>query len=125
MPATLRHFAINAGDVDRARAFYEAVFDWDFVPWGPPGFYQIKSAGKGLQGALQQRHDAAMGPPINTFMTTFGVEDISATLESVTANGGKVLMPPFRIEGVGEIAYFEDCEGNKCGVGQYDPGHWE
>ena len=28
-------------DVDRARRFYEAVFGWEFEPWGPPGFYLI------------------------------------------------------------------------------------
>jgi predicted enzyme related to lactoylglutathione lyase len=34
-------------------------------------------------------------------------------------------MPPFRIDGVGEIAHFEDSEGNICGVAHYDKGHWE
>ena len=40
MPATLRHFAINADDVQRAKAFYEKVFGWAFNPWGPPNFYR-------------------------------------------------------------------------------------
>jgi predicted enzyme related to lactoylglutathione lyase len=34
-------------------------------------------------------------------------------------------MQPYLIEGVGEIAYFEDPEGNACGVGQYLPGIWK
>jgi predicted enzyme related to lactoylglutathione lyase len=42
MPAKLCHFAINADDVQRARRFYESVFDWTFEPWGPPNFYQVK-----------------------------------------------------------------------------------
>lgn len=121
MPARFRHFAINATDTARARAFYEAVFGWTFAPWGPPGFYQTRDAGNGLLGALQERHDAA-GP--GTFMTTFEVEDMSATLKAVEANGGRIVMPPFKIEGVGEIAYIQDCEGNTTGIGQYEPGHW-
>ncbi len=32
----IRHFAIHADDVERARNFYAAVFDWRFEPWGPP-----------------------------------------------------------------------------------------
>ena len=50
MAATLRHFAINADDVQSARRFYQTVFDWRFDPWGPPDFYQIKNAGDGLPG---------------------------------------------------------------------------
>jgi len=37
----IRHFAIGADDLDRARAFYESVFGWRFEAWGPPGFYLI------------------------------------------------------------------------------------
>ena len=121
MTATFRHFAINAGDTDRARSFYEAVFGWTFVPWGPPGFYQTRDAGSGMMGALQER--PAAGAP-STFMTTFQVEDIRATLKAVETHGGTIVMPPFKIEGVGEIAYFTDCEGNTTGIGQYEPGHW-
>ena len=41
MANNLASFAIRVDDVDRARAFYEAVFAWRFEPWGPPGFYLI------------------------------------------------------------------------------------
>jgi uncharacterized protein len=36
--APLRHFAINADDTTRARAFYTGVFGWSFNAWGPPAF---------------------------------------------------------------------------------------
>ena len=61
MPATLRHFAINADDVPRAKQFYEDVFGWNFEPWGPPDYYQIKNAGHGLLGALQSRRELKPG----------------------------------------------------------------
>lgn len=123
MSASFRHFAINADDVDRARSFYGSVFAWNFTPWGPPGFYQTREAGQGLMGALQQRQDWGE-KRMHTFMPTFGVDDIAATLAAVEANGGRVLMQPYRIDGVGEIGYFEDPEGNICGVAQYEEGHW-
>jgi hypothetical protein len=124
MPARLRHFAINADNVKRARAFYEKVFGWTFTPWGPPDFYQVKNAGEGLMGALQGRRELVDGQRTNAFETSFAVDDIRATLKAAAANGGKVLMQPFLIEGVGEIGYFEDSEGNVCGVAQYAPGVW-
>ena len=123
MTATLRHFAINADDVDRARGFYETVFGWTFTPWGPPGFYQTRDVGSGVLGALQQRRDWGR-KKLHAFETTIGVEDIRAALAAVTANGGRVLMQPFLIDGVGEIGYFEDPEGNICGIAQYVKGYW-
>ena len=56
MPNNLKHFAIHADDVPRARAFYEKVFGWQFRPWGPPGFYLIQTGtdeDPGVQGALK------------------------------------------------------------------------
>jgi predicted enzyme related to lactoylglutathione lyase len=125
MPATLRHFAINADDVRRAKAFYEKVFGWTFTPWGPPDFYQVRNAGQGLMGALQERRELVPGRRTVAFETSFAVDDIRATLAAAAANGGRVLMQPYRIEGVGDIGYFEDPEGNLCGVAQYVPGLWK
>jgi predicted enzyme related to lactoylglutathione lyase len=122
MAATLRHFAINADDTARARAFYAHVFGWTFDPWGPPGFYQIKNAGDGLLGALQGRREIAPGVRMTGFETSFGVEDIRATIAAVEAGGGKIVMPPYKIEGVGTLIYFEDTEGNLVGAMQYEPG---
>jgi uncharacterized protein len=125
MPATLRHFAINADDVQRAKRFYEKVFGWNFAPWGPPNFYQVKNAGSGLQGALQERRELAPGRRAITFETTFAVDDLRVTMAAVAANGGKIAMPPYHIEGVGDIAYLEDSEGNFCGLAEYVPGLWK
>ena len=122
MTATLRHFAINADDVQRAKGFYERVFNWKFDPWGPPDFYQVKNAGKDLLGALQGRRELSPGVRMAGFEVTVGVEDLQSTIASVLAGGGKILMPPYRIDGVGELIYFEDTEGNFVGAMQYEPG---
>ncbi|KPF49097.1 MULTISPECIES: VOC family protein [unclassified Novosphingobium] len=122
MPATFRHFAINADDVQRARQFYEGVFGWSFSPWGPPDYYQIRNAGSGLLGALQERRDITAGRPATSFEPSFGVEDLKATITAIEAGGGRILMQPYRIEGVGELIYFEDTEGNLVGAMQYDAG---
>lgn len=122
MPAIFRHFAINADDVQRARQFYEGVFGWSFEPWGPPDYYQVKNAGDGLLGALQERRDIAPGVRAAQFETSFGVADLKATIAAIEAGGGRIVMQPYRIEGVGELIYFEDTEGNFVGAMQYDAG---
>ncbi|MDB5422606.1 MAG: Glyoxalase/bleomycin resistance protein/dioxygenase [Phenylobacterium sp.] len=125
MSATFRHFAINADDVPRAKRFYEDVFGWSFTPWGPPGFYQTRDAGSGFLGALQGRRELVPGQKTNALENSFGVEDLAAVIAAVEAGGGRIVMPRVRIEGVGDLIYFEDPEGNILGAMQYDNGVWE
>jgi predicted enzyme related to lactoylglutathione lyase len=122
MPAAFCHFAINADDVQRAKAFYERVFGWTFNPWGPPNFYQVQDAGQGVRGALQERRELKPGARMLGMEATMGVPDLDAVIAAVEAGGGKVVMAPARIEGVGKLIYFEDTEGNLVGAMQYDPG---
>jgi uncharacterized protein len=102
MPATLRHLAINADDVQRAKTFYEAVFGWRFEPWGPPDYYQAREAGEGFVKA------------------TLAVDDIGATTAAIVAAGGRMVSREYYIESVGRLAYFEDPAGNLLGAMQYD-----
>jgi len=122
MGARFRHLAINADDVQRAKAFYESVFGWRFEPWGPPNYYQVKNAGEGFLGALQERRELKPGAKMLGFEATMDVEDIQATIAAVEAAGGRVLMRPTYIEDVGKLIYFEDTEGNLVGAMEYDRG---
>lgn len=121
----VRHFAINAEDVPRARGFYEAAFGWRYTPWGPPGFYQTRSAGEALAGALQGRREVEAGVRMPGHEVTFGVDDLAPVLAAIEAHGGRLLMRPFRIEGVGELVFFADPEGAIAGAMRYDDGVWE
>lgn len=123
MPANLAHFAINADDVPTVRAFYEKVFGWTFTPWGPPGFYDIRTGTEdapGVQGALQQRRQLIEGQRTVAPECTFAVEDVEATARAVTAAGGSVLLDRFTISGVGHLIFFRDPAGNAIGAMQYD-----
>ena len=120
MPAIVRHFAIHADDVARAKRFYEAVLGWTFTPWGPPNFYQIRNAGKGLIGALQERLEPLSGTGMSGYEITVGVDDLAETRGLIAAHGGTVVMEPYRIDGVGELIMFLDSEGNRVGAMQYE-----
>jgi hypothetical protein len=117
---TIAHFAINADDVERARAFYARVFGWKFAAWGPPGFYQIEAKGSSVMGALQGRRELVNGQRTVGFECTFAVESIDATEKAVKAAGGKIVLDRSVIVGVGTLMFFADPDGNVFGAMQYD-----
>ena len=121
MPANLQSFAIHVDDVDRARAFYEAVFGWKFEPWGPPDFYLIHTGtpdDPGVHGLMHQRHTPRTGTGLNGIEPTFGVDDVDTILALVEANGGTVTMGKSAIPTVGVLIRFLDTEGNDIGAMQ-------
>ncbi len=123
MANNLKHFAVHANDVERARVFYEKTLGWRFTPWGPPGFFLIKTGtddDPGVQGALQGRREVVAGKPMFGFECTIGVSSIDETIAAVEANGGKIVMPKFTIPTVGTLIFFEDTEGNVVGAMEYD-----
>lgn len=122
MPSPLRHFAVNATDLDAARRFYAAVFDWGFTPWGPPGFFKIDTGDATVMGALQQRRELVDGVQIRGLEGTFAVDDIAAVTKAAVAAGGRVLMEPTTISGVGHLAWLADPDGNAIGAMQFDAG---
>lgn len=123
MPAPLAHFAVNAEDVPASRRFYEEVFGWRFTPWGPPGFFHIDTGAaepRRVVAALQQRRDLVPGTPSAGFECTFAVDDVAAVRTAVLAAGGRILMEPTTIAGVGELLWFADPAGNAVGAMRYD-----
>ena len=123
MPNNLASFAIHVDDTDRAVAFYEAVFGWVFEPWGPPGFYLIRTgdeASPGVQGLMHKRFEPRTGTGLNGFEPTFSVDDVDAIAEAVRANGGTVTMEKSHIPTVGTLIRFLDTEGNDVGAMRYE-----
>lgn len=110
------HIAINADDVDATRAFYEAACGWAFEAWGPPGFYRT-SLPNGVTVAIQQRRDLVDTPTVGA-EATITVDDLVVCLERVRAAGGRVLMEPTEIPGVGQVAFVADPAGNPIGFMQ-------
>jgi predicted enzyme related to lactoylglutathione lyase len=119
----IRHFAINADDLARARRFYERVFGWKFEPWGPPNFLLIKTGTEkepGIQGALQGRRELVPGKRMIGYECSIAVDDVDQVAAAVRASGGRVIMERVTIVGVGHLIFFEDPEGNVAGAMQYD-----
>ena len=121
MSSPLRHFALNATDVPAAQRFYAATFGWAFEPWGPPGFFHIRTGDEHVRGALQRRRELLPDGRMLGLEGTFGVDDLPAVLRAARANGGRVLAEPATITGVGTLAWLTDPDGNAIGAMHVDP----
>ena len=123
MANNVSFFSIHADDLGRARGFYEGVFGWKFEPWGPPGFYLIRTgddAAPGVQGLMHKRIEPRTGTGMNGFEPTFAVDDVDAIAAAVEANGGTITVKKSEIPTVGTGCYFRDTEGNSAGAMQYE-----
>ncbi len=123
-PSPVAHFAINADDVDRAKAFYSEVFGWEFTSGGWPEFFHIDTGTEKPGhpvGSLQRRRVIVEGRPIHGFECTIAVSDLGAVTDAAKAAGGRIVMDPYSIPGVGTLIFIEDTEGNIVGAMHYDP----
>ena len=122
----IRHFAIHADNVERAKTFYEQVFGWRFEAWGPPDFYRVHTGPEhepGIHGALQKRHPPRLDDQgMEGFECTISVADVNAIAEEVVQAGGSVVMPATEIPTVGTMIKFRDTEGNLACAMQYVEG---
>ena len=119
----IAHFSINADNIERAQAFYSNVFDWQFVPYGPPGFFMVQFPNENpapMLGSLQGRRALVPSVKTNGFECTMAVSDIDETVRRIEAHGGRIVMPRTTLFGVGHLTFFEDPEGNLAGAMQYD-----
>ncbi len=126
------HFEIHASDPERVIQFYSTLFGWSFAPWGPPGAYwfirtapdaDTGHAPPGIDGGLVPRRGvtAVDGQPVNAFVCTVDVSDVTATMEHAVTAGGSVALPRMAVHGVGWLGYLKDPDGNIFGVMQNDP----
>lgn len=123
------HFEIQADDVERAKAFYAAVFGWSFQDYGPftgSSYWGVVTGAEdepGINGGLLQRSAPApgAGQGANAFVCTIGVGDFDETERRVLAAGGQLAMAKTALIGLAWQGYFLDTEGNTFGIHQPDP----
>jgi len=123
MKNRLTHFAIYTEDMERAKLFYDSVFDWGFDSYGQSDFLQIKdskSENGELIGALQSQKYSPVPEKIIGLECSISVENVESIIEKVKDSGGKILMDKTAIPYVGWITKFLDTEGNLLCAIEYD-----
>ncbi|MBY9020666.1 MAG: VOC family protein [Candidatus Lokiarchaeota archaeon] len=113
------HFEINADDPERAKNFYEKVFNWKIQKWEGPMEYWTIDAGEedeeGIGGGLQKREQSE--DQIFNYIKVSSVEEFSKKIEK---SGGTLESPKITVPTVGYFYMFKDTEGNKLGIMQED-----
>lgn len=123
MTNKVTHFAIYIDDIERAKSFYDKVFDWGFNSYGQGDFLQIKadkSDNGELIGALQSRKYSPVPEKIIGLECSVSVENVDDIIEKIKTNGGQIVMPKTAIPYVGWLTKFLDTEGNLVCAVQYD-----
>jgi predicted enzyme related to lactoylglutathione lyase len=106
-------------DVKAAKAFYSALFDWQMEEMPQDGTdYTILRAGSSEVGGLMQIPPDAEGCPPHwgTYVT---VDDVNHTANLATSLGGKILVPPREVPGVGRFCVLQDPQGAVLAVITY------
>ncbi|PTQ94048.1 hypothetical protein C8P68_107111 [Mucilaginibacter yixingensis] len=114
-------FEIPVSDIERAREFYEGIFDMDMVPMEEMmgmemmGFPIAMESGK-VGGAIV-RSDFHEPSEQGAILYLNANPNLKLIVDRVEDFGGEVLMPPTEISPeIGFMAFVMDTEGNKIGL---------
>ena len=99
-----------AKDIPAVKAFYSAIFGWQFVDYGSEyASFTLESAG--IAGGFFLSDGPAAGLPY----VILHVDDLSAAEAAVTSAGGTIVKPVFSFPG-GRRFHFTDPSGNELAV---------
>jgi uncharacterized protein len=111
---------LTAPDVEAARAFYRAVFGWEYDIGGPEyGSYTTARVGERTAAGLSAPPPDA--PPMpSAWNTYFATRSIAADVERAIALGATVVAPPMEVAPFGTMAFCADPTGAVFGFWQAD-----
>ncbi len=111
-------FEIYVQDMERARAFYEAVFETRLERLNSPDIelwaFPMAMDQWGAAGALVKMDGGPSGG--NSILVYFSCEDCASEAVRVVENGGRIEKEKFSIGEYGFIALAYDTEGNMIGL---------
>lgn len=111
MGAPIVHFEIGCRDTAKSAAFYSSLLGWTTTPYGPAAMINTGSP-TGIAG-----HITALGHEPHNYITIYAqVDDLDATLKKAESLGGKTVVPPTDVPGMGQFAWLKDPEGTIFGL---------
>src|SRR6266849_5083643 len=105
------HVEIGCGDLAKTQKFYASLFDWKIEQRGPAAMIATGSTA-GING-----HITALGHEPHHYVTFYvQVDDLQKYIERAAQLGGKTLIPPQEVPGMGHFAWLADPEGTMVGL---------
>lgn len=114
-------FEIPVLDMDRAKNFYDEVFQIDIQvqDFGGTlmGWFPWAEGKPGASGSLILQKDWYIPSATDGVLVYFSSEDVQQQLDRIEAAGGKILKPKTQISpDVGYMGLFLDSEGNRIAL---------
>ena len=117
------HFEIPADNIERAKNFYEKVFNWHINSIPQMNYSIIHTSqvdsknmitkpGR-INGGMMQRSQDIRHPII-----TIVVKNVDESLKHLVSHGGQIVGEKMTVGDMGIAAYFKDTEGNILGLWQ-------
>lgn len=113
MGAPVVHFEIGCKDKQKTADFYSRLFGWKTQAYGDMAtMIDTAAGGAGIAG-----HISAMGhEPHNYVVFYAAVDDLAASIKAAEKLGGKAMVPPTEVPGMGSFAWVKDPEGTIVGL---------
>jgi predicted enzyme related to lactoylglutathione lyase len=105
------HWEIGATDMKGLGDFYRELFGWNIAP-ASDEYLLVAPSETGIGGGILQTREGM--PPYLTFYVE--VPDLEPALLRAGELGGRELVPPTEIPGMGRFAMFLDPEGHNVGL---------
>ncbi len=115
---TVEFFEIPADDLERAKAFYQAIFGWEInaIPMGSDTYWMFTTGEKPPTNAgLMPRR--MPGQPIINYIT---VPSVDATSRKIVEAGGQIMVPKTAVPGMGYFIGCLDTENNPFAIWEDD-----
>ena len=114
MDNRLGYFFIETPDIEKAKAFYGALFDWTFEDeWSNPTYAHVKAAGADGETAF----GVVKGEKKDFSHLFFRVADVDAACARVTDLGGRAAIPSDAPSGRNAIV----CDDQGVSFGLWSP----
>lgn len=117
MPCPVVHFEIGCRNKPSTVAFYQSLFDWKIQEYGSAAM--IDAGGEmGIGG-----HIHSLGHEPHNYVTVYvDVDDLAAYIKKAESLGGKMIVPPTEVPGMGHFAWIADPEGTCIGIWKSNAG---
>ncbi|HEY2357334.1 MAG TPA: VOC family protein [Phenylobacterium sp.] len=110
-PGNVGWHELYAGDLEKAFAFYAALFGWkkeSDMDMGPMGAYRLFANQTGQIGGMMKKPDNV---PVPAWLYYVNVGDIDQAAAKIKAEGGQVLNGPMEVPSGGWIVQGQDPQG--------------
>ena len=115
------HFEIQVEDFERAKDFYEKVFDWEINQAmekenGGMDYWLLTTGPEGTPGINGGMYIRPKQNPLYTYDCTISVDDIDKAMQLIKDNGGKILREKVDMPEMRWFSRATDSEGNIFGL---------